>query len=203
MMTKPIAIAAAVTMMVAAGAAISGFHAPVRGGNDAAHGGTRTVRHKAEWRETRWPFLLDQWGVGRAFVCMPADCGMRIEVFIRPKIGFCNCTTGVSDETELERVADTDLVSPAVKPHGPVMPVRLAWMHGLARPYEVYADDKPPGRLLSAAFNDECDAVVTLASVGDADPDRAVLPMLAFLNTAPMVLWVKKELGLEFARREW
>jgi len=192
----------AAAIMVVAGAAIVAFHPPARGGDTAARDGTATVPPEAAWRETRWPFLLDQWGVGRAFVCMPADCGVRIEVFIRPKIGFCNCTTGVSDETELERVADTDLASPAVTPLGPATPVKIAWMHGLARTYEV-SGDKSPGRLISAAFNDECDAVVALASFGAADPDRAAPPVIALLNTAPVVQWVKKELGLEFVHREW
>ena len=28
----------------------------------------------AVWREVKWPFLLDEWGIGRAFACAPADC---------------------------------------------------------------------------------------------------------------------------------
>jgi len=43
------------------------------------------------WAEAKWPFALDQWGFGRAFVCAPADCGTRIEIYVRSKIGFCNC----------------------------------------------------------------------------------------------------------------
>src|SRR5580700_4133854 len=68
--------------------------------------------------EEPWPFLLDQWGVGKAFACMPADCGVKVEVFVRPKIGFCNCSTGVSDDQELERVADTDLIAAQTRPLG-------------------------------------------------------------------------------------
>jgi hypothetical protein len=154
------------------------------------------------WSETRWPFLLDQWGIGKAFVCQPADCGVRIDIFIRPKIGFCNCSTGVSDENELERVADTDLISPKVRPVGPGGPVKVGWMKGLSRIYEV-ADEKPDRRLLSVAFNDECDVVVAVASLSTADPARAAGAVVAFLKSAPMVLWAKKELGLEFVRREW
>src|ERR1700684_4415750 len=36
--------------------------------------------------EIKWPYGMDQWGVGRSFVCAAADCGARIEVQIRPKI---------------------------------------------------------------------------------------------------------------------
>lgn len=201
---KPSAIAAAaVVLLVAGGTALRPFCGPARGADDANRSHPAAA---AGWQEIRWPFVLDQWGTGRAFVCPPADCGVRMEVFIRPKIGFCNCATGVSDETELERVADTDLVSPAVRPLGPATPVRVAWMNGLARTYEVPGEASgggPPGRLVSIAFNDECDVVVALASVGAADPDRAAAPVIAFLGTAPVVHWVKKELGLEFVHRDW
>jgi hypothetical protein len=154
------------------------------------------------WSETKWPFLQDQWGIGKAFVCMPADCGVKIDVFIRPKIGFCNCSTGVSDDNELERVADTDLISPKVRPLGPASPVKIGWMRGLSRPYLV-SDEKADEGLLSVAFNDECDVVVALASLGRADPSVVAPAVISFLNSTPMVLWAKKELGLEFVRREW
>jgi len=156
------------------------------------------------WTEVKWPFLLDQWGVGKAYECRPAECGVKIDVYIRPKIGFCNCATGVSDDAELERVADTDLVSAKVRPLGPGRPVKVGWMHGLARPYLVSDEhEKARGRLLSIAFNDECDAVAAVAMVGDGDPAVLEPAVAAFLNTRPMVLWVKKELGLEFVRRDW
>ena len=154
------------------------------------------------WSEVKWPFLLDQWGIGKAFVCVPADCGVKIDVFIRPKIGFCNCSTGVSDDNELERVADTDLISPKVRPVGPADPVKIGWMKGLSRAYRV-SDEKPDERLLSVAFNDECDVVVALASLGNTDPAAVAPAVISFLNSTPMVLWAKKELGLEFMRREW
>src|ERR1700694_200305 len=46
------------------------------------------------WTEVKWPFPLDQWGVGRAFVCRAADCGREVDLYLRAKLGFCNCTTG-------------------------------------------------------------------------------------------------------------
>ncbi len=186
----------AAVIAVAGGAAALGFRAlAMRVDVDA--GAMAPV-----WNETRWPFLLDQWGVGKAYVCMPAACGARIDVFIRPKIGFCNCTTGVSDDGELERVADTDLVSPTVRPLGPGTPVKVGWMHGMSRIYQM-SGDMPGERLLSVAFNDECDVVVALATLGKADPAAAGPAVIAFLNTTPVVLWAKKELGLEFVRRDW
>jgi len=154
------------------------------------------------WSETKWPFLVDQWGTGRAFVCMPADCGGKVEVYVRPKIGFCNCSTGVSDDAELERVADTELLDADIRPLGAGRAVKIGWMHGLARLYRP-ADQRSAARLLSVAFNDECDVVVAVARLGSGDDGATAPAVVAFLNSNSMVLWAKKELGLEFVRREW
>jgi hypothetical protein len=194
MKRAPFAIGIAAIIVAAGTAAVLGLRAPALRG--VTTGDTAPV-----WTETRWPFLLDQWGTGKAFVCAPADCGVRVEVFIRPKIGFCNCTTGVSDDTELERVADTDLVSATVQPAGPSRPVAIGWMHGLVRAYQVSAE-RPDDRLLSVAFNDGCDVVVALAALGKADPATAAPAVTTFLNSAPMLQWVRKELGLERVQRE-
>jgi hypothetical protein len=152
------------------------------------------------WTETKWPFLVDQWGIGKAFVCAPADCGTKIDVYVRPKIGFCNCSTGVSDDAELERVADTELVSREIRPLDWGHPVKVGWMQGLGR---TYSEEKAGEHLLSVAFNDECDVVVAVANLGSGDPGVGEPAVIAFLNSRPMVLWAKKELGLEFVRREW
>lgn len=194
MKRTPLAIGIATMIVIMGSAAVWGLRAPATRGEVAGM--------EPAFAEAKWPFLLDEWGVGKAFVCQPADCGVKIEVFIRPKIGFCNCSTGVSDDDELERVADTDLISARVRPAGPSRPVQVGWMHGLSRVYQV-ADDRPGERLLSVAFNDECDVVVAVASLGTADPAAAAPAVLSFLNTRPVVLWAKKELGLEFVKREW
>jgi hypothetical protein len=154
------------------------------------------------WTETKWPFLLDQWGTGKAFVCAPADCGARIDVYVRPKIGFCNCSTGVADDAELERVADTALLTPETRPLDRGRPVKIGWMQGLSRAYRI-SEEKNGERLLSIAFNDECDVVVAVARLERGAPAMAEPAVIDFLNSRPMVLWAKMELGLEFVRREW
>jgi hypothetical protein len=196
MKRAPFAIGLAAAVVVAGSAAVWGVWAP------ASPSATPSLAIEPVFTEIKWPFLQDQWGIGKAFVCMPADCGVKIELLIRPKIGFCNCSTGVSDDNELERVADTDLFSPKVKPLGPGSPVKIGWMRGLSRVY-LASDDKPGEHMLSVAFNDECDVVVAVASLGKADPNAVTPAILSFLNSTPMVLWAKKELGLEFVRREW
>src|SRR5246127_4936108 len=62
------------------------------------------------WSEVEWPFLMDQWGKGKAFQCKAADCGTDVNLYLRAKIGFCNCTTGVSDDDELSRVGDIGII---------------------------------------------------------------------------------------------
>jgi hypothetical protein len=153
------------------------------------------------WTETKWPFPVDQWGTGRAFACASSDCGGKVEVYIRPKVGFCNCSTGVSDEAELERVADTELLARDLRPLEPGRAIKVGWMRGLSRLYQG-SDGNTGERVLSVAFNDECDVVVAVARFeGGA---AAIAPaVVGFLNSNPMVLWAKKELGLEFVRREW
>jgi hypothetical protein len=150
----------------------------------------------ANFSEAKWPFPIDQWGVGRAFVCAPADCGARVELYVRPKIGFCNCSTGVSDDAELERVADTELVSAQAKPLGPGRAIRVGWMDGRARAYRAGKSG-----IVSVAFNDECDVVVAVAATS-AEPEAVAAGVLKFLGSRPMVLWAKKELGLEYVYRE-
>jgi hypothetical protein len=181
------ALAFAVTMagagLMAVSVALFGVHAPVQPGAEVG-----------SWAEARWPFLLDQWGTGKAFVC--ADCGAKVAVYVRPKIGFCNCTTGVSDDAELERVADTDLVSPNTRPIGPGQPVTIGWMKGLARTYGVSGGETGE-TLLSVAYNNECDVVVAVATLGDGDPAAVTPKLVAFLGSEPMLRWASKELGLE------
>jgi hypothetical protein len=69
------------------------------------------VKIRPAWTEFQWPFLLDQWGVGRAFVCKPADCGTEVKVYLRPKNGACNCAPGDIDDEELDHVGDKELIA--------------------------------------------------------------------------------------------
>src|SRR3954470_6341595 len=75
----------------------------------AAYVGARPA--VAGWQEIAWPFPRDGWPAGRAFRCDAALCGDDIRLYVRPKIGFCNCDRGVADDDEVDRVADVDLIS--------------------------------------------------------------------------------------------
>jgi hypothetical protein len=133
------------------------------------------------WSEVKWPFLMDQWGKGRAFQCKGGDCGSELNLYVRSKIGFCNCTTGVADDAELDRVGDVELISQRFAPRGDGEPIAVGWMKGRSRAYAV-ADGRSA---LALAFNDRCDVVVATVAGGGALPAGAERAAIAFLNSQP------------------
>jgi hypothetical protein len=124
------------------------------------------------WREVKWPFLLDQWGIGRAYRCAAADCGIEITVYLRPKAGFCNCAEGVSDDAELDRVGDLELFSDKFVGLSEGREIKVGWMNGRSRSYHVAIPYAAPRNMLAIAFNDKCDVVVATV-VADRDELRA------------------------------
>jgi hypothetical protein len=141
------------------------------------------------WTEFKWPFPVDQWGIGRAFVCKPAECGVEVNVYLRPKIGFCKCATGVDDDDELERVGDHALIGGNAVALGAGRPIEVAWMKGRSRSYGM--TDPAQGRVLSIGFNDQCDVIVALATIGAGDREVLEPAVLAFVNGEQVLRWVK------------
>ena len=92
-------IAVVVALGIALAAPLAGYAATTAVGQQAKSAG-------ATWTEVKWPFPIDQWGTGRAFQCDAETCGTEIKLYLRPKLGFCNCATGVADDAELDRVGD-------------------------------------------------------------------------------------------------
>jgi len=146
------------------------------------------------WSEAKWPFPIDQWGTGRAFQCKADDCGLEVNLYLRPKIGFCNCTTGVSDDEELERVADVALLDEKFSAPVPGHAIAVAWMKGRSRPYDV--PGRSAGSTLAIAFNDRCDVIVATAVVPTGPAEKIEPAVLAFLNSDTVVRWAQKTLGL-------
>jgi hypothetical protein len=150
-----------------------------------------------KFAEVRWPFPTDEWGEGKAFRCAAADCGVEVNVYIRAKIGFCNCLSGVSDDNELDRLSDFTLMG-SEKPSvlGVGHEINIAWMKGRSRAYTVAEPYHAPGSALAIAFNDRCDAIVATATVAH-DPPTAIEPsVIAFLNSEVVVHWAEVTLGL-------
>jgi hypothetical protein len=127
----------------------------------AAYVGARPAA--AGWQEIGWPFPRDGWPAGRAFRCDVALCGEAVELYVRPKIGFCNCDSGVADDDEVDRVADIDLISARFAADQPGRAVQLADMAGRMRSYSLHMPDGSRHAALGLAVSRRCDLVVAAA----------------------------------------
>ena len=146
------------------------------------------------WREIAWPFPRDGWPAGRAFRCAMEACGGEVEVYLRPKAGFCNCDTGVADDEEVDRVADLDLISERFVPREAGQPIRIAEMPGRIRTYDLGMADGSRHSAVGIAVSHRCDVLVAVAQgAGTAsDVQRAAL---AFLASGEMTRWMTAAMG--------
>ena len=142
-----------------------------------------------------WPFPIDQWGKGKAFRCKAADCGADVDLYVRAKIGFCNCSTGVSDDDELDRISDFDLLQNMQTPIAPGREISVAWMKGRSRPFSLEGRQSAKS-LLSIGFNDRCDAIIATAVLGHETPLALEPTIIEFLNSRTVIRWAEVSLGL-------
>ena len=147
------------------------------------------------WTEVAWPFPNDPWGKGKAFRCKAADCGAEVSIYLRAKMGFCNCTTGVADDEDLDRMGDVVLVG-EVSPLGAGRPVSIAWMKGRSRAYTINARNPPGKTVLSVVFNERCDMIAATAVVGHDRPASIEPSVIEFLNGNTVMRWAEVTLGL-------
>jgi hypothetical protein len=148
------------------------------------------------WNEGPWPFPMDQWGKGKAYTCKAADCGTDVTVYIRAKIGFCNCATGVADDEELDRISDFELFGNQLTAQAPGQPVTVAWMKGRSRPFAIGGRQRFGKSALSIGINDRCDAIVATAVSAQNQPAAIEATVLAFLNSSTVLRWAEVTLGL-------
>jgi hypothetical protein len=144
------------------------------------------------WREIAWPYPRDGWPAGRAFRC--EACAGEAELYVRPKIGFCNCGTGVADDDEVDRVADLDLISERFAPVAPGEVIRVADLSGRSRAYDL---DMPGGirhAAVGIAVSHRCDLLVAVVQ-GNARADELQREAVAFLTTQGMKHWMMVALG--------
>src|SRR5262249_40401343 len=80
------------------------------------HGGSTAGTPSSDWKEVAWSFPMDQWGKGKAFACERADCGGEVSLYLRAKLGSCNCATGVADDDDLERMSDLEMLGGTFSP---------------------------------------------------------------------------------------
>jgi hypothetical protein len=133
------------------------------------------------WREIAWPFPRDGWPAGRAFHCAVELCGDDVELYVRPKIGFCNCDNGVADDDEVDRVTDLDLMSERFAPLEPGRATRIADMPGRLRSYDLRMADGSRHSAVGIAVSRRCDLLVAVAQGKGTAPEvqRVALDFLA------------------------
>jgi hypothetical protein len=141
------------------------------------------------WREIAWPFPRDGWPAGRAFRCALESCGDEIEVYVRPKIGFCNCDSGVADDDEVDRVADLDLMSERFVALEPGQVIRIAAMPGRLRSYDLQMADGSRHSAVGIAVSRRCDLLVAVAQ-GKGAPSGVQRAVLDFLGSDDMTRWM-------------
>jgi hypothetical protein len=148
------------------------------------------------WAEVKWPFPIDQWGTGRAFVCRAADCGTEANLYLRAKLGSCNCTTGVADDVDLDRMSDFDLLGNEVSPLSAGRAITIGWMKGRSRAY-VFSSRNPPGKTaISAVLNDRCDMIVATMVLSHDRPESVGPYLMEFLNSGTILHWAEVALGM-------
>ena len=148
----------------------------------------------ASWHEIAWPFPRDGWPAGRAFRCDADACGSEVELYVRPKIGFCNCDTGVADDDEVDRVADLDLMSQRFVPQQAGKVIRISDMTGRARSYDLKMTDGSDHTAIGFALSHRCDLMVAVAQgEGNAEDVRRVA--VEFLETGDMTHWMSNALN--------
>ncbi|MGY4624012.1 hypothetical protein [Bradyrhizobium sp. USDA 4486] len=184
--SKSVAISAAIALLCAAAAVwISRSGEPAR--TTVASGEVRPV-----WTEIDWPFAADPWGKGKAFRCKADNCGAEVELYVRAKLGFCNCATGIADDRDLEQMGDLVLIGKAT-PSGAGREIIVGPMRGRSRAYRLEGNRNTA---LSLAFNQRCDMVAATALVGPGAPASLEPAVLAFLNSERMLKWAEVALGL-------
>ena len=186
------ALAFTLAAAFALGGAVAAATLLARGPGDgvAASGPVRAV-----WNEVQWPFPVDQWGGGKAFRCKRADCGGEVTLYLRAKLGSCNCTNGIADDAELDRMSDFDLIGGGAAPLGAGRSIAVATMKGRSRAYTPTGGGRDKF-ILSLVFNDRCDMIVATV-VLSAGPPAAIEPgVIDFLSSKPMLHWAELELGI-------
>jgi hypothetical protein len=143
----------------------------------------------AGWQEIAWPFPRDGWPAGRAFRCDTALCGETIELYVRPKVGFCNCDSGVADDDEVDRVADLDLISERFVALEPGRVVQVAAMSGWIRNYSLQMQDGSRHTAVGIAVSRRCDLLVAVAQ-GKGEVTGVQRAALGFLAKDDVTHWM-------------
>jgi hypothetical protein len=151
---------------------------------------------RPSWQEVRWPFPMDQWGTGKAFRCDAATCGTEVTIYLRAKIGFCNCSDGLVTDDELDRVSDFDLFGGALYPQAAGHPLKAAWLKGRSRPFAIRDTQGRDATMIAAGLHDNCDALIATAVATRGALSTAEPAVQQFLDSKTFRDWAQTTLGL-------
>ena len=149
------------------------------------------------WVDEKWPFSIDQWGTGHAFGCAADQCGHEIHLYLRAKIGFCRCTTGVSNDDEIDRVGDLEFIGAHYEPLAPGHALTAGLMTGRARLFAVDHPRESPTTVLTIALAHKCDSIVATVLTKPYVQSELEDQVLEFLRSAAVQQWVEAQTGSE------
>lgn len=152
------------------------------------------------WREVAWELPVAPWWPSRQFRCVAAACGADIMLYLRIKIGFCNCAEGIADDAELERISDFINLARRQEPPAEGQTFVAAGLKGRVRPYRLTLNGptEEAADSVLAGLNSGCDAVVATAighagkSIGTEETTRAIA---GFVESAAVRSWIMRALG--------
>ena len=138
------------------------------------------------WRPIAWPFPRDGFPPGRAWR------HGTIEVYVRPKLGFCgNCDTGVATDEEVDRVTDVDLLDQRFAPAKEGRAARIGALPGHSRLYRYGTN--APHHAEGVAVSQKCDLVVAVI-VGDVTDEQQRASAYRFLDSSTVQAWLGAKL---------
>jgi len=172
-----------------------GFAATAMAVDEPGDETTRAENARVSWTEVQWPFLTDEWGGGRAFTCKASDCGGELSLYLRAKVGFCNCATGVTEDEDLDRVGDLTLLSNRFVPLAAGHQVAVGGLSGRSRPYDISLPLARRQTAIAIALHVNCDAVVATVVTDRDHLAAAEQSALAFLGGATVQQWARTALG--------
>jgi len=140
------------------------------------------------WRPVAWPFPRDAWPPGRAW---RRDA---LEVYVRPKLGFCgNCDTGVVTDEEVDRVTDIDLLDERFVPAKDGAAIRVGLLPGRARLYRYKLKSGALRHAEGIAVSRKCDLIVAVI-VGNLTDEQERGSAYRFLDSNTVQGWINQQL---------
>ena len=112
---------------------------------------------------------------------------------MRAKIGSCNCTTGIADDEELERVGDVELLAPDLQVLDAGRAIVVGRMNGRSRQYHSPGAQGFSAHVWSLAVAYRCDAIVATAT--GADTPEVEMRVMDLLRSDAVTQWADRVLA--------